>query len=654
MLPPERPDRMQIAFDDHRLVANAGLILPLTLAQRLGFGELVDRHVDLGRAPGRATTGDKVMTPVASALAGGDCIDDADVLRTGGTAGAIGCVIKAPSTLGTFLRSFRWGHAWAAGGGPGDGPLTIDLDSTICETYGLAKEGARRHIYTGQRGYHPLLAVAAGTGDVLMARLREGRANTARGAAHFLRETVGRVRHGGARGQLTVRADSGCYAHAIVAVCRKTKVRFSITVRQHARLRDLTEAIPEEDWTPIPYWMEGAADVAETSYTPFQTEPDAAPVGSSSAGRNPHPVPNWRSSPPTAITPSSPTGTEIPWISRRTIAASDPHIVPRPTAAAPALRAADQGVADALESVLSDNTKRVYAALWRLFNDWCDSMDLRSMPAESLTVARYLAVRVGDGASIATLRLVTSAITKVHEWAGHESPCKDRGVRASLKGWGRRLARLQRQAGALTADVLAVIRLTAVQPRRRGCGLETAEQAAQRARFNLALVAVLSDAGLRRSEAAVLTWGDVQHWDDGSGRIAVLRSKTDVEAAGAVVAITPAAMRALDTIRPAGVGGDKEVFGLSESQIARRVKAIAKAAGLADWEFFSGHSGGWAWPAAWPRTARPPTRSKARAAGNRAAAWSAATPAASPPVRPCAIYRRSFATSTGTNQYCKL
>ena len=169
-------------------------------------------------------------------------------------------------------------RAWAAGAGPGDAPLTIDLDSTICETYGLAKEGARHHGYTGQRGYHPLLAIAAGTGDVLMSRLREGRTNTARGAAHFLRETVGRVRYGGAMGQLTVRADSGFYAHALVAVCRAMDVRFSITIRQHARLRNLIEAIPETDWTPIPYWMDGAADVAETTYTPFQSEPDAAPV----------------------------------------------------------------------------------------------------------------------------------------------------------------------------------------------------------------------------------------------------------------------------------------------------------------------------------------------------------------------------------------
>ena len=169
-------------------------------------------------------------------------------------------------------------RAWQAGAGPGDAPLTIDLDSTVCETYGLAKEGARHHGYTGKRGYHPLLAIAACTGDVLMARLREGRANTARGAAHFLRETVGRVRYAGARGQLTMRADSGFYAHSVVSVCRKMDVRFSITIRQHQSLRNLIEAIPEEDWTPVPYWMDGAADVAETTYTPFQNEPDAAPV----------------------------------------------------------------------------------------------------------------------------------------------------------------------------------------------------------------------------------------------------------------------------------------------------------------------------------------------------------------------------------------
>ena len=274
-----------------------------------------------------------------------------------------------------------------------------------------------------------------------------------------------------------------------------------------------------------------------------------------------------------------------------TTAASDPQIVPHQPASLPALRAADRGVADALESVLSDNTQRVYGTQWRLFNDWCADVGLRSLPAEPLTVARYLAARAGSGASIATIRLATSAISKAHEWTKLESPGRDPGGRASLKGWGRRLAKPQRQSGALTADVLAVIRLTAPKPRARGRGIETPEQAAERARFDLALVAVLSDGGLRRSEAADLTWGDVQRWDDGSGRITVIRSKTDVEAQGAVVAITPAAMKTLDSIRPEGVGSEVKVFGLSESQIARRVKVIAKAAGLADWEFFSGHSG---------------------------------------------------------------
>ena len=158
MLPSEQPDRIHVAFDDHRLVANAGLLLAVTLAQHLGLGELVDNHVDLGDAPGRANPSDKMLTLVASALAGGDCIDDADVLRTGRTAGALGCVVKAPSTLGTFLRSFRWGQvrqldrvsrkllarAWAAGAGPGDAPFTIDLDSTICETSPLTNVVTRR------------------------------------------------------------------------------------------------------------------------------------------------------------------------------------------------------------------------------------------------------------------------------------------------------------------------------------------------------------------------------------------------------------------------------------------------------------------------------------------------------------------------------
>ena len=150
------------------------------------------------------------------------------------------------------------------------------------------------------------------------------------------------------------------------------------------------------------------------------------------------------------------------------------QIVPKSPPSAPGLRAADQGVADqgvadALESVLSDNTRRVYAAQWRIFTGWCDEVGLQPMAADPLTVARYLVVRAGSGATIATLRL--AAIAKAHE-----SPCRDRGVREAVKGWCRRLARPQRQAGALTADVLAVIRLTAAQPRRRGRGIETSQR----------------------------------------------------------------------------------------------------------------------------------------------------------------------------------
>jgi hypothetical protein len=159
------------------------------------------------------------MTVISSALAGGDCIDDVDALRSGGCAAVLGHRVAAPSTVGTFLRGFRWGYvrqldavtrevlarAWRAGAGPGAAALTVDLDSTICETYGLLKQGGARFTYTHVRGYHPLLAAAAGTGDVLHARLRGGSANTARGAASFVAETVSRVREARATGVITLR-----------------------------------------------------------------------------------------------------------------------------------------------------------------------------------------------------------------------------------------------------------------------------------------------------------------------------------------------------------------------------------------------------------------------------------------------------------------
>jgi hypothetical protein len=216
-------DRVEVTFDDEHLVANAGLMLPATLAQHLGLRELFDAQVDLGDAPGRANVGHKAMTLIHSALAGGDSIDDADALRAGDTRAVLGHAVLAPSTLGVFLRSFTWGHArqldrvsgellvraWAAGGGPDDQPFTIDVDSSIHETYGLTKQGGKKFTYNHVRGYHPLYAVATGTGDVLHSRLRGGNAHAGRGAASFLSEAFGRVRSAGAIGPLVVRADSG-------------------------------------------------------------------------------------------------------------------------------------------------------------------------------------------------------------------------------------------------------------------------------------------------------------------------------------------------------------------------------------------------------------------------------------------------------------
>jgi len=274
-------DRLDVTFDDERLVANAGLVLPATLAQHLGLRELFEEHVDLGDAAGRANVGHKAMTLVHSALAGGDSIDDADVLRSGDTGAVLGHGILAPSTLGTFLRSFSWGHArqldkvagellgraWAAGAGPGSAPVTIDVDSTICETYGLAKQGGVFG-HTKVRGYHPLVAAVAGAGEVVHSRLRGGNAHSARGAAGFLTETFNRVRTAGASGPLTLRADSGFYNHKVVDACRGADVRFSITAKMSKGLRTRIEEIDEARWTPIPYFLDGA-DVAETTYRPF-------------------------------------------------------------------------------------------------------------------------------------------------------------------------------------------------------------------------------------------------------------------------------------------------------------------------------------------------------------------------------------------------
>jgi hypothetical protein len=274
-------DRVDVIFDDEHAVADAGLVLPPTLAQHLELRELIDSTVDLGDAAGRANVGHKAMTLIHSALAGGDCIDDADALRAGDTASVLGHGVLAPSTLGTFLRSFTWGHArqldgvsgqllaraWRAGAGPGDAPVTLDVDATICETYGLAKQGGVFG-HTRVRGYHPLVAVVAGSGDVVHCRWRGGNANSGRGAQSFLTETFNRLRAAGATGPLTLRADSGFYSRKVVDACRNADARFSITAKLSQAIHKAIAAIPDHGWVSIPYFLDGA-DVAETTYQPF-------------------------------------------------------------------------------------------------------------------------------------------------------------------------------------------------------------------------------------------------------------------------------------------------------------------------------------------------------------------------------------------------
>jgi hypothetical protein len=272
-------DQLDTCLDDTHAVANAGLLLAATLAERLGIEQTADALIDLGERPGAHRPGRKLLTLVHSLLAGGDCIDDADLLRCGQTASVLGHRVMAPSTLGTFLRSFTFGHvrqldrlaeqvlarAWAAGAGPGDGPMTMDLDSTVCEVHGHAKQGAA-YGYTRKLGYHPLVASRADTGEVLHARQRTGRANTARGTARFVDELAARVRRAGASGELTLRADSGFWSAKTIRACRRHQIRYSITVRQTKPIRTAIQAIDQDAWVDIVYPDGGLAQLAETRY----------------------------------------------------------------------------------------------------------------------------------------------------------------------------------------------------------------------------------------------------------------------------------------------------------------------------------------------------------------------------------------------------
>jgi hypothetical protein len=272
-------DRLRVEFDDERAVANAGLLLPASLAGRLGIEELVDETVDLSGRPGGARPGRKLLTLCHAMLLGADSIDDCDVLRTGRTALVTGHRVMAPSTLGTFLRAFTFGHvrqldrvlaetlrrAWEAGAGPGEERLTVDLDSFVGEVHGYEKEGAA-YGYTRELGYHPLLATRAGSDEVLHVRLRTGSANTQRGALRFVDELIARVRRAGAAGEILVRADSGFWNKRITARLKGKGCLYSIGVRLTKPVAAAIDAIPEQTWRRLEDYPDtGEAEIAETA-----------------------------------------------------------------------------------------------------------------------------------------------------------------------------------------------------------------------------------------------------------------------------------------------------------------------------------------------------------------------------------------------------
>jgi hypothetical protein len=228
-------DRVAVTFDEPNLVANAGLLLVATVVKRLGLEALINAFVRIPSKRGGFAPGRKVLTLVHAMVAGASHIDHADVLRAGATEKVLSHRVMAPSTLGTFLRSFTFGHlrqldavigeaicrAWSAMTLPRR--MVIDLDSTVCEVSGKKKVGAA-YGYSKVLGLHPLLATRTDTGEVLHARMRKGSANTQRGARRFIEELVARVRRAGATGQLVLRMDSGS---ASSGRCRSPSLRLA-------------------------------------------------------------------------------------------------------------------------------------------------------------------------------------------------------------------------------------------------------------------------------------------------------------------------------------------------------------------------------------------------------------------------------------------
>jgi hypothetical protein len=268
--------KIHATFDDPHLVSRAGLVPVMALAQRAGLAGLAEDHV---RISGRCGVNAHLKVPclVAGMIAGADSIDDMDLLRHGAMADLFGGV-RAPSTLGSFLRSFTWGNvlqveqvsrlllaelARRAPLLPGRDVLAfIDIDSMQKRVYGYQKQGAafghtkiqgKSLLVRGLNALAATISTPLAAPVIAATRLRGGNANSARGAASLAAGAIGTARAAGCGGVLVARADSAFYSAAFTGAVRRAGAFFSVTVRMDAKVKAAIAAIPEDAWTPVRY-----------------------------------------------------------------------------------------------------------------------------------------------------------------------------------------------------------------------------------------------------------------------------------------------------------------------------------------------------------------------------------------------------------------
>jgi hypothetical protein len=295
---------VDVAFDDPNLIADAGLVAVVALAERIGLPDLVtDRVRIVGAAnSGGANAAAKVMSLLAGMVAGADSISDTDRLRHAGMGIAFEGV-RAPSTTGTFLRSFTHGHVQQLTSVhraalvelarttpllPGaDEVVFVDLDSTHRQVYGYAKQGAAVGRLKGSKTLHPLLAIVStpiARPVIAGIRLRKGKSADVRGATRFIAETLATVRQLGVAGTVVVRGDAKFYTADLVDACTRAGAHVSFTTGSNPSVNAAIAAIPEDGWTAICYpeafvdtdtgELISDAQVAEVPYTAFASRPN--------------------------------------------------------------------------------------------------------------------------------------------------------------------------------------------------------------------------------------------------------------------------------------------------------------------------------------------------------------------------------------------